>query len=1345
MDFYKNMYKKLVCWLCGLLLGFLATPAFAKQLLVITAAPVQAGKFAVLNGFAAPQGWQVRPVFAERLTGEEGAALFKGADLVLLDIPYDQTLEMVERKVGSHLKASGLPWLKVQEKKHSALGIAGNDAAALWSYYNNGGKRNFANFFKYLDAVTQKRSTQAIAQPIIFPDTGIYHPDSEQLFTDTASYLAWKKHDESDRRPVIGFSIHKMYLSADLTDFIDTMIRRIEAKGGIALTFYGPMDDALSYTRVLAPAGKPLVDVIVSSQIMLHPEPRRAEFEKMGVPVIQAMPYRRGDVNEWRADPAGVHLMDVPFYLAQPEYAGVAEAVSAAAVRKGDGQVVAIPEQVEWVADRAMKLAQLRHTRNADKRVVVFYWNYPPGETNLGASYLNLPRSLAATLKAMQGRGYAVETPQAEAMIAPMQRLLQPYYREIGYDALLKDNLADKFMVSDYKAWFDKLPAATRSRIVARWGEPETSPMVVGKGKNAYFPVPRYQLGNVIIMPQPPRGDGEKNKEKALYHDTKSPVNHHYLAVYLWARQQYKAHVLVHYGTHGSQEWMPGKERGLSAYDDAVLPLGDLPVVYPYIVDDVGEAVQAKRRGQAVIVSHQTPPFSPAGLHGEMMDLHHLVHEWQNLTEGAVRDKTAESIIRDAARLNFDKDTGLSPAQIKADFPRYLTRLHDWLHELAQANQPQGMHTLGKSPEDRYRIGMVMQMLGTSYADNSWRFAKKHPDYLLCSSAEADCRSARMEVDEADEVFVTDYRDIDRSIPFRLLKRYLQNEQPLPADTDKSLLQQLEQAKAWYAALDASPEMTGLLNALEGQYIPTAYGGDAIRNPDSLPTGRNLYSFDPSKVPTKAAFEAAKDATDKLINAYREKNGHLPSKLAFTLWSVETMRHYGVLEAQAFLAMGVRPKWDAGGRVVGVELIPREELKRPRIDVVLSATGLYRDHFPNVMRWLAEAAALAAKAEEPDNAVRATSQKLKSQLLQQGLPPTDAEKWANVRIFSNESGEYGSGIEDAILASDTWTHEQKVAKVYLSRLQYAYGTDMGDWGKKLDGINLFAENLKGVQAAALSRTSNLYGMLTTDDPFQYLGGISLAVRSLTGKSPELYISNLREADNPKAETAAQFLARELRTRQFHPGWIEGLKKEGYSGTTEMLDAINNFWGWQVTAPDIVRHDQWQEFVEVYVRDKHKLGMQAYFEEVNPAALAQMMERMLEAARKGYWKTDEATLNELASRYRDLAIRRDVRTDNQAFEKYVKTLTATTAAAGFGLARPLSGAAPDSAPAKPEQQAETKAEPTEQATPPEPVVPPPIQGMRLEKVSAPAPVPPLSWIPMLGLLLVTGAGAWVQRR
>jgi cobaltochelatase CobN len=697
-----------------------------------------------------------------------------------------------------------------------------------------------------------------------------------------------------------------------------------------------------------------------------------------------------------------------------------------------------------------------------------------------------------------------------------------------------------------------------------------------------------------------------------------------------------------------------------------------------------------------VTITHQTPSFQPAGLHQALVTIHDLLHAWLAQDEGAVKARLQSDFLAAVRRERIDRDLGWDAARIGRDFPAFVQAVHDQLHELARTAQPLGLHTFGSAPAEAHRLATVLSMLGKDF----WE-AAAGPD------------------EEADEMLVDDYTRLPASAPYRVLRAHLVDGVPDEA-APAALRAQLPQARAWYAALGADNELVALLRALEGRYIPTSYGGDPIKNPDALPTGRNLYGFDPSRVPTPQAWEAGKAAAEALIATHREKSGAAPKKLAFSLWSVETMRHQGMLEAQVLWALGVEPVWDRGGRVTDVQLVPREALGRARVDAVISATGLYRDHFPNAMKLLARAVALAARADEADNPVAANSRAVTARLMRQGVPEAAARKAAETRIFSSESGRYGTGLDDASLATDSWRGkregDRKLARLYLDRMQFAYGTDEAEWGSAgAAGVNLYAEHLKGTEGAVLSRTSNLYGMLTTDDPFQYLGGIALAVRHLDGKAPELYISNLRGAGSGKVEGADAFLAKELATRNFHPGYIRGLMQEGYAGTLQVLDATNNFWGWTAVAREVVRDDQWQEFVDVYVRDKHKLGLKNWFERHNPHALAQTIERMLEAARQGYWQADRKVVDELKARYRDLAQRFDVHSDNRAFEGFV--------APGFGL-ETTAATPPDAAPAA--------AEPV-----PTPPPPPQVSGQRLERVEPEAPRP-LPWLDVVLAALIAAA-------
>ena len=1291
--------------------------AQAASLLFIATSNVPAGKFRQLSEIAKPHGLAVEVRYVHKLPAQIDGGLFRGFDAVFFDT-YAQ--DEVREKLVHALPALTAPHLWLYDAKPAWSGMPDDLAKRLVAYYNSGGRANFDGFFASLAAHLAGRPLSGIPDPVVFPKTAIYHPQAPGLvFPDTAAYFAWKQ--PRPEQPVIAIALHQQYIAAMQTAFIDDLIARIEAAGAVALPFYGPMSDPSSLRHMLAPAGKPLAHVLINTQITLNPEGRRRELETLGIPVVQAMPYRRGDEAAWAADPQGVQLMDVPFFLAQAEYAGVSDIQIAAATRKSDDQIVSIAPQAAAVVAKALNLAKLQSKPNADKKLAVMFWNYPPGEKNLSASFLNVPRSLEHTLAVLKAAGYATETPSEPALIGSLQQLLAPFYRDDRIDGLLHSGLAALYPMAAYRQWLDALPAAVRNELMAKYGEPEKSAMAIRRKGESFFVIPRYPLGNVVILPQPPRGEKWEEKEKAIYHSTKAPPSHYYMASYLWVREHFGADAIVHYGTHGSQEWLPGKERGLSVYDYPMLAVGDVPVVYPYIADNIGEALQAKRRGRAVILSHQTPPFRPAGLHETLTKIHDLLHAWVNQDEGAVKERLKTDLLAAVKKERIERDLGWSIERAAVEFPTFVDELHNHLHELAEMAQPLGLHTLGRAPDEKHRLATVLLMLGRPFWEAAAAFAGAKPEDL-------------------DETLIANYDKLPETAPYRLLRAHLVENRPvdsLPA----VLREQIDKAKKWYADIGAGNELPALLAALSGRYIPTSYGGDPIKNPDAYPTGRNLYGFDPSRIPTRQAWEAGKAAAENLLAEHRKLTGAAPQKLTLSLWSVETMRHQGILEAQALWLMGVEPVWDAGGRVTDVKLISREALGRPRVDVVLSATGLYRDHFPNVMKQLARAAQLASEAAESDNPVAANSRRIAAELEKQGMSAAAARRAGQTRIFSSETGRYGTGLDDATLATDTWKGkaegDRKLARLYLSRMQYAYGPDEADWGKTGDelgagrGFNLYAAHLKGTEGAVLSRSSHTYGMLTTDDPFQYLGGIGLAVRYLDGKPPQLYISNLR-GHQGRIEGAAQFMAKELATRNFHPGYIRGLMNEGYSGTLQVLDGMNNFWGWTAVAREVVRDDQWQEFVDVYVKDKHKLGLGQWFERHNPHALAQIIERMLEAARQEYWDADPKVVAELKARYRDLARRYDVRSDNAAFEKFVSL----DIAGGYGLAKAVLPA-----PALQPPAASAPAEPA-------PLPPPLIKGMRLDKIEKVKPlsasVSLVSGV-ILTLLLVMGTGAWRQGR
>ncbi len=1269
---------------------FIAGPASAaeEKLLLVSGMHSNKAKFHLLQRAVESKGLSIDHRSAKSL-GEtaESRALFEIYDLVIFYGVSSRETKKVFAKYAPLVEAVDSQFLAINGLEQTSLhkGVTPQQAKALHDYYANGGEANMAAMVDFLKYRIFSNTDRQLAAPIIYPHSGIYHPDyAGKIFTDLSSYLSWSEtrtlesgSNVGGDSALVGVLLNRMSIESADSLLIDQTIARLEARGARVLPFFfsgGFSADAKdkSYLPLLQQDNKTLVDVIINFRSIHWASQRKREFEALGVPVMQALTYYHGDKQHWQQSSQGITPGMAPFQLVLPEAAGVIDPTIVAAINQTTEATEIIDYQLQHLLDRALKLSALKRRDNGEKKLTVMVW----GDSDVGASFLNIPASLASISRRLEAEGYQIPAAADSYFTDRIDRILTPFYRSYELDALLADDLAELMPVADYLTWFESLPQAVRQPIVDHWGQPADNFMVVSRGREGrqqpHFVLPRMRLGNMLVMRQPPRSDSADD-EKALYHKGTIPMNHYYLAAYYYARQYWGSDAIVHLGTHGSQEYLPGKERGLSRYDQGNLAVGSTPVVYPFIVDDVGEAMQTKRRGSATVIAHMTPPFAAAGLQGDVADIHELMHQYKSMDEGGVKRKTGQQIVSDCLAKDLCKDIAWDEAQIGADFEGFMAVLHDYLVDLASQNQPLGLHSFGELPEQDLIVSTLVQMLGADFVqraaqlEREWAIDKSGHDHHRDHEHQQDRQHESSEDrDEHFEVRVMQesgdsLRDL---LGFKTAEKFILEAADV-SELDEQLQQDIARGRDFYRRFTGIKELDHLVAALAGRYIPVKNGGDPIRNPDALATGYNLYGFDPSRVPTRAAFEQGKELTEQLIGDYFVKHGRYPDKLAFSLWSMETMRHYGVLESQALYAMGVRPVWSKDGRVVGSEVIAAAELKRPRVDVVLSATGLYRDAFPNVMQWLAAAVEKVAKIKEDNNSIWHNAQRIEQELLAEGVEAGEAQYLSTVRLFSNESGNYGSGLGGSVVASDSWEQDDKLADLYLARMGFFYGADNSRWGQKAGaGVDLYRKQLAGTDMALFSRSSNVYGMLASDDPFQYFGGLALAVRNIDGKSPEMYISNLRDAGKPRAENAATFLAKELRTRSLHKRWVSEMKKEGYSGAVTMAGNISNFFGWQVVDPNLVREDQWQALYEVYIEDKHQLELNQWFEAVDPKAQAQMLERMLEAVRKDYWQADETTLQAMIERYQALVARHDLAVGNDKLRDFVNQR-----ATGFGLALP----------------------------------------------------------------------------
>ena len=1198
-----------------------------KKVALITNRLVLSAKVELLQQAATAQQISLVLIEHESLSEQQLITELAQYQMLLVDLPrandFSQMLSQLQ-PVQVRLPKNQL-WVGRTEKL--SQGLNKQDAEQLWQYYRHGGKANFQHFFQYMAALNQPELLASIAPPVALPTSGAYHPRFEGLFTADLTEMQQFLQKHKKVRGTIAIGFHARYLESAAMQHIDAIITAVEQRGLTALAVFYTLGPEANLSQLL----KGKADVLLHLQPVYH-NGLLPQLEQLRIPVLQGIGWWQGDKQHWLKDPVGISLAGTPLYLALPEQNGLVDPLVLWA--EHEGVIQPIPEQINAMVNKASALIALQ--QNSGPFAVMVY-NYPPGERNIAASFMNVPRSLANLSELWAKAGLNIPVFTEQQAIDQLGTILTATQDPAKLKQLVAQRQASFLPLEDYLNWYQQLPEPVRLRIEQHWGKPEQSGYIQQLDKQTGFIIPHWHQGDLLILAQPPRGEPGTERERSLYHDLRVPVNHYYLASYLWLRAHSTAKALVHFGTHGTQEWMPGKERGLSVFDDPLLAIGDIPVIYPYIVDNVGEATQAKRRGRAQMISHQTPPFRPTGLHGKLIEMHQLIHQYEQLEPGDVRQFTQQRLIELVLGDPIMHDLGWDERRIQADFANFLLHIHDYLHELAAMAQPLGLHTFASGGIDEQRLTTVLQMLGDEFLQ-------------------------ALAVAQPEELYAADYQTLSQTVPYQWLQHVLSQQTVTP-----ELPEWQEKALHYYDLLNANQEFSGLQTGLSGGYVSPSVGGDPLRVLDSLPTGRNLYGFDPTKIPTRQAWQAGKAAVDELISVHQQQHGSAPKKLAFSLWAVETMRHGGVLESQALFAMGVEPQWDRAGRVTGYRIIPTSELARPRIDVVLSATGLYRDQFPNMMAHFAKATAELSALDEAENQLYQHSQALAARLQQAGRSKAEANTMAAVRVFGSPTGVYGTGLDDAIAASDTWDDDNKLAQLYLSRMSYAFGAEPEQWGQGEDYSELYAEQLKDVDAALLARTSNLYGMLTTDDPFQYLGGIDLAVRHLTGKSPALYISNQRQAGKAKIEAADRFLATELNSRSFHPGWVSAMMEEGFAGALNMQDTLANFWGWQVASPDIVRADQWQRFHDIYVMDSLDLDINEWFSEHAPEAQLKMQEQMLEAIRKDYWQADDTTLKQLLEAYIERLNELSRQPGHDKLRDFVQSK-----ASGFGLQGPLAG-------------------------------------------------------------------------
>ncbi|NMG83742.1 MAG: PQQ-binding-like beta-propeller repeat protein [Methanosarcinales archaeon] len=1181
-----------------------------------------------------------------------------GYDLIFLEHIGGETAEKLKNPIET-ANGTGVAIISIHSDAYD--NIFGNVNLTrhpfIKQYWDNYNETNIARLLTYLE-VNFCGLIGNIKDPLPIPDAFIYHPDAPQWFFDTGEYLKWY----SDETNKTGYHYNQSNTTIGIANWhestkspeIEKLIHTLEEKGANVISIGFTGTDHLKKFYLIN--NHTIADAIICTKSFRinfdDSDQGVTDLETLNVPVMKAVRLYYMPPSEWRDETShGISIMDLGFQVGLPELDGIIDPIVVAGKNVSDSEYLPIDEQINWTCDRIISWGHLRHVPNKDKKIAMIYYNHGGGKDNIGACYVNVPPSLQNILNAMNLSGYTVEgeIPNETTLV----KMMTLNGTNIGtwapgeLEKLVESGTATLIPVENYTRWFHELGVERQENVTERWGEPPGEIMTWTNETTGgqYFVIPKLSFGNVILTPQPTRGWLQNNT--VLYHSKDIPPHHQYIAFYLWLKHEFGADAIIHFGKHGTQEWLPGKETGLSAEDcwPSIL-IQDIPVIYPYIVDNIAEGTQAKRRGSATMITHLTPPIVAAGLYGNYTNLLKTINDYY-LAAGnnASQEEYKETIISYCRDLHLDEDLCIddlnATAGNDAAFTDFITELADYLYDLKNEFMPYGLHTFGEPPAceplpgGEPLISLIKSMLRKGYKEV---VADQIGYYDYPNSTKLD---ENLELDNCTAKLL-EYVILNGTTPEEAenttFNKYSTNEL-----VSANITNYLNRSKDFAERIaGCTIEINRTLEGLNGSYIPPSTADDPIRDPDALPTGRNFHSLNPDRIPTETAYKIGTKMADALIECYRaDHNNKYPRKFTIVLWAWCTTDG-GVVESEILRLVGVKPVRDEYDKVINVTLIPVSELGRPRIDVMVVPSGLERDFAPNALKLIDRAIRLAATANDTylndtayPNYVKENSEEIYLWLLNNTtLTDEEARYFSMSRIFLEAPGTYGPNLDSAIGASGTWNDSSEIGNLFASRMNYIYGDSV--WG--VPGEEMFRLNLAGTDAIVHNTNSNLYGFIDNDDVFQYVGGLALAYTASGGEgSPDFYVTDNRDPDgNPTASTLDSVIQRELRTRYFNPKWIEGMMGEGYAGAREMSRFVEYLWGWEATIPDMITDNMWQQVYDVYVNDAYSseygLDINTFTNENNPYAYQSMTGRMLETIRKKQWIPSDEIKNTLISEY-----------------------------------------------------------------------------------------------------------------
>ncbi len=1158
---------------------------------------------------------------------------------------------------------------------HSTVPLA--IANQFWRYFTEGGIDNATAALQLL-ADACLGTTFNPPSPLTIPRVGLY----EEWVGNSATPTAPVSQSSIEGIAPVGLLFYRAHYLAGNTGPIDALCRALVDRNLQPVPiFVSSLRDPEVQSELIErfqPKDSSPIQVLLNTTSFalarLETElPDLRFWQMLDVPVIQVI-LSGGTREQWESQTRGLSPRDIAMNVALPEVDGriIGRAVSFKATQSRhpalETDVVgyeAVDDRIHFTADLAANWVRLRQIKAGDRRIALILANYPTRDGRLANGVgLDTPASCVEILKALQTGGYTVEE-IPESSEALIERLTTGVTNDAEGRSLrpIQQSLA----LQEYQHYFQTLPEAVQQGVGTLFEIPAR-----GRWQNfpvtADFPIPGIQLGNVFVGIQPARG---YDLDPALnYHAPDLEPTHEYLAFYYWLRHHFKAHAIIHVGKHGNLEWLPGKGVALSETCYPEVALGALPHLYPFIVNDPGEGSQAKRRSQAVILDHLTPPLTRAELYGPLQALEGLIDEYY---EAQSLDPTRLPVICDriqslVVQENLQQEVGGEIANLS----HFLSQADTYLCELKEAQIRDGLHIFGQCPQGRQLRDLVVAIarhpvpgrLGITRAiAEDWNLSF---DPLTANPGEplvderpelVGCRTVGDAIERLEEVAARLVEGLisvlgrspltplnkggteaEAALPVEDFLLGTGSEVPLFKDVRRALSragdlggsQLLAEELTWIRdrllpSLLATPqEITHLLNGLEGRYIPSGASGAPTRGrPEVLPTGRNFYSVDIRAIPTETAWDVGRKAAEALVERFIQENGEYPQTLGLSIWGTSTMRTGGDDLAEALALIGVRPVWDgAARRVVDFEILPLSALGRPRVDVTLRISGFFRDAFPNLIDLFHQAVAAVAALAEPEeqNPLAARVRRETNEWEQAGLTAEQAKGRSLYRIFGSKPGAYGAGLQGLIEAQN-WTTDEDLARAYINWSSYAYTGQ----GEGRSAPEAFEQRLRTLQIVLHNQDNREHDLLDSDDYYQFQGGMTVAVRSLTGQNPQTYFGDHAIPENPRVRTLKEEITRVYRSRVINPKWIAGVMRHGYKGAFEMSATVDYLFAYDATTRCVADY-MYEGVAQAYLLDPQ---VQDFVQSKNPWALRDMAERLLEANQRGMWENaNEAVLEEL---------------------------------------------------------------------------------------------------------------------